>query len=79
MPYHHCDRNGCYTVVPVDKNALQTIGKSTNASVIVTADGGKQFTVPLELDGFTAANDAMADLAKQKAKNPEPSVINGAQ
>ena len=79
IPYHHCDQNGCYIEVPVDKNALAAIGKSANASVIVAADGGKQFTVPLALDGFSGATDALADLAKQKARNPEPSVINGAQ
>jgi invasion protein IalB len=77
IPYNHCDRNGCYAQVPIDKNTLQTLGHSTNASIKISPDVGKDLDLRLSLNGFSEANDALISMTKEKAAKapPEPTVI----
>jgi invasion protein IalB len=79
IPYNHCDRNGCYAQVPIDKNTLQTLGHSSTASLKISPDVGKDLDLHLSLTGFADANDALMSMAKEKATKapaaPEPTVI----
>ena len=77
IPYNHCDRNGCYAQVPIDKNTLQTLGHSTSASLKISPDVGKDLDLRLSLTGFSDANDALISMTKEKATKapPEPTVI----
>ena len=72
LPYHHCDRNGCIAEIAIDRPHLQQIGTSQNASITMVADNGKNYALKLSMKGFADADNAMMDLAKQKAKNPPP-------
>jgi invasion protein IalB len=72
IPYNHCDRNGCYAQVPIDKNTLQTLGHSSAASIKISPDVGKDLDLRLSLTGFSDANDALITMTKQKAKAPPP-------
>jgi len=71
LPYHQCDRNGCYAELPIDKNTLQSLGQSAHASVHI-ADATRGYDLNLSTTGFSDANNALVELAKQKAKNPPP-------
>ena len=71
LPYHQCDRNGCYAELPIDKNTLQNIGTASSALVQIS-DASRNYDLALSLKGFADANNALVDLSKQKAKNPPP-------
>ncbi len=71
LPYHQCDRNGCYAELPIDKNTLQNIGTASSALVQIS-DASRNYDLGLSLKGFADANNALVDLSKQKAKNPPP-------
>ena len=73
LPYRRCDRAGCYVEMVLDNNAVDSLSHSgPSAKMKVVADGGKKFDLIFYLNGFAAAHDSMAELAKQKAKDPEP-------
>ena len=71
LPYRSCDRAGCYVEMVIDNASVDSISHSgANAAIKIVADGGKEFDLHLSLNGFAAAHDKMAELAKQKAKSP---------
>jgi invasion protein IalB len=74
LPYRSCDRAGCYVEMVIDNGSVDSMSHSGPVAAIkVVADGGKGFDLRLSLNGFSAAHDKMAELAKQKAtKTPPP-------
>ena len=73
LHYRRCDRQGCYVEMLVDNASVDSLTKSgPNGRIKVVADGGKTFELRFSLNGFAAAHDSMAALAKEKAKEPKP-------
>jgi invasion protein IalB len=71
MAYRRCDRNGCYVEMLVDNSTVDQIGRGGDGAMVkITADDGKSYDLKISLNGFSAAHDAMAEQAKQKAKTP---------
>ena len=71
MPYRRCDRAGCYVEMLIDNNIVDQIGHGGDTAMVkITADDGKSYDLKISLNGFSAAHDAMAEQAKQKAKAP---------
>ncbi len=71
MPYRRCDRAGCYVEMLLDNSVVDQLSHGGDSAMIkVTADDGKQYDLKFSLKGFSAAHDAMMELAKQKAKTP---------
>src|SRR3954471_2509746 len=71
LPYHQCDRNGCYAELPIDKNTLQNLG-TTGKALVQISDASRNYDLGLSLKGFADASNALVDLSKQRAKNPPP-------
>ena len=72
LHYRRCDRQGCYVEMLVDNASVDSLTKSgPNGRIKVVADGGKTFELRFSLNGFAAAHDSMAALAKEKAKEPK--------
>jgi invasion protein IalB len=71
LPYHQCDRNGCYAELPIDKNTLQNLG-TTGKALVQISDASRNYDLGLSLKGFADANNALVELSKQRAKNPPP-------
>ena len=69
LPYHMCNNNGCMATLPIDKQTLQTLGTTGNASVKI-ADSSRPYELKLSLNGFARAEDRLVELAKAKAVNP---------
>lgn len=70
MPYRRCDRDGCYVELLLTQAVVDGLTKSgPEATVNIVADGGKPFALRFSLNGFAAAHDAMAALARQKASS----------
>jgi len=73
LHYRRCDRSGCYVEMMLPNDSLNSLSHSgPEAKIKIVADSGKPFDLRFSLNGFTAARDAMAELAKQKAKAPAP-------
>lgn len=73
LGFRRCDQAGCYVEGLMPNEMVAAIAKSgPEASVNIVADDGKAFALKFSLNGFASAHDAMAALAKTKAKNPEP-------
>ena len=78
LHYHRCDAGGCYVEMIMENASLDALGHSgANAALKIVLDSGKDYNLPLSLDGFAGARDTMVELAKQKAKTP-PQQINAA-
>jgi invasion protein IalB len=69
-PYHHCDRIGCYIVVPQGNAVVEALKDQAVMKVRVTQFRGKSIDLAVPLKGFGDAHNAMVELAKQKAANP---------
>jgi invasion protein IalB len=70
MPYHHCDRVGCYFGLG-DGNALvDAMSGQSVLKVRVAQFRGKSIDLAVPLKGFEEAHSAMVELAKQKAGKP---------
>lgn len=72
LPYHHCDRIGCYFGIG-NANALLDALKTTDSlKVRVVQYRGKSIDLGVPLKGFSEAHAMMVDLSKQKAGKPAP-------
>jgi invasion protein IalB len=70
LGYHHCDQAGCYIEGVMPNDMVASIAKSgPDATVNIQSDDGKDFALKVSLNGFASAHDAMAALAKTKAKD----------
>jgi invasion protein IalB len=73
MPYRRCDRGGCYVEMLIDNATVDQLSHGGDSAMVkITADDGKNYDLKVSLNGFAAAHDQMAELAKQKAKAPPP-------
>jgi invasion protein IalB len=74
LGFRRCDQAGCYVEGLMPNDMVSALSRSgPSATVNILADDGKKFALPLSLNGFAAAHDSMAQLAKQKAKDaPAP-------
>jgi len=73
LHYRRCDRAGCYVEMMLPNESINSLSHSgPDAKIKIVADSGKPFDLTFSLNGFTAARDAMAEQAKQKAKAPPP-------
>jgi invasion protein IalB len=70
--YHHCDRIGCYMVVPQGNPVVEAFNNQDSMKVRVTQFRGKTIDLNVPLKGFGEAHAAMVELAKQKATNAPP-------
>jgi invasion protein IalB len=65
--YHHCDRIGCYVIVPQGNAIVDALKGQPDMKVRVVQFHGKSFDLNVPLKGFDEAHDAMVELARQKA------------
>jgi invasion protein IalB len=71
--YHHCDRIGCYVIVPQGNAIVDALKGQASMKVRVVQFHGKSFDLSVPLKGFDEAHASMVELAKQKAANkPAP-------
>jgi invasion protein IalB len=79
MPYRRCDRGGCYVEMLIDNSVVDQLAHAGDSALVkIKADDGKNYDLKLSLNGFSAAHDSMAELAKQKAKAPPPAAAAAA-
>lgn len=73
-PYHHCDRIGCYIVVPGGNGVVEALKGLTAMNVRVTQFHGKSIDLSVPLNGFSDAHASMVEFARQKTagKSPAP-------
>jgi invasion protein IalB len=71
--YHHCDRIGCYVIVPQGNAIVDALKGQPDMKVRVVQFHGKSFDLNVPLKGFDEAHASMVELARQKAANkPAP-------
>jgi len=71
--YHHCDRIGCYVIVPQGNAIVDALKGQASMKVRVVQFHGKSFDLSVPLKGFDEAHASMVELAKQKAASkPAP-------
>ncbi len=79
LPYHHCDRVGCYFGVGDGNPAVDAMKDQTVLKVRVSQFRGKSIDLAVPLKGFEEAHTAMVELAKQKAGKPPAAPAAGAE
>jgi invasion protein IalB len=79
LAYRRCDQQGCYVEGVMPNEMVTSLARSgPDASVNIVADDGKAYALKFSLNGFSAAHDAMAALAKEKAKDVPATPAAGA-
>lgn len=66
LRYHHCDRIGCYIIVPQANGLINALRSQQTFKVRVVQFHGKPVDLTVPLKGFNEAHTALVDLAKQK-------------
>ncbi len=69
--YHHCDRIGCYVIVPQGNAIVDALKGQPDMKVRVVQFHGKSFDLNVPLKGFDEAHDSMVELAR-KRRRPRP-------
>lgn len=70
--FHHCDRIGCYVVVPEGNPVVDALMKESEIKVRVVQFRGKSIDLTVPLKGFAEAHASMVELAKQKTSGSVP-------
>lgn len=71
LQFRRCDRGGCYIEGVTDAAMLDALGQNgSQAKAAIVSTEGKSLDINFSLNGFAEARADMADLAKQKAKEP---------
>lgn len=71
--FHHCDRIGCYIIVPQGNAIVDALKSQSSMKVRVVQFKGKSVDLAVPLKGFNEAHAAMVELARQKAASaPAP-------
>ena len=71
LPYGRCDHESCYIETFLGNDAIDALARSApHATVTIAAFHGKTMLLPLSLNGFKDAHNALVDLARQKAVAP---------
>ena len=66
LRYRLCDIQGCYSVAPLDDDAIKALGRATKAEMRIVSADGKKFALNFSLNGFTAAHEALVEMTRQK-------------
>lgn len=66
LKYHHCDRLGCYLVVPQASPIVSTMRGAQKVAVRVSAYRGKTGELDIPIKGFSEALSSMVEYARQK-------------
>jgi invasion protein IalB len=66
LSYHHCDRIGCYIILPQANDLVSALRGQSTFKVRVVQFHGKPVDLTVPLKGFGEAHTALVDLAKQK-------------
>jgi invasion protein IalB len=64
--YHHCDRIGCYIIVPQGNPVVNALKSQSKMKVEVVQFHGKAIDLDVPLKGFNDAHSALVELARQK-------------
>lgn len=79
LAYRRCDQQGCYVEGVMPNEMIASLSRSgPDASINIVADDGKSYALKFSLNGFASAHDAMAALAKEKAKDVPATPAAGA-
>jgi len=70
IPFHHCDRVGCYFGVGNANQVVDAIRSQGSFKVRIAQFRGKSADLDVPTKGFSEANAMMVELAKQKAGKP---------
>ncbi len=70
LKFRRCDGNGCYVEAAIDNNAVNSLGRATQARAQVVFMDGKKYDFMFSLTGFNDAHRALVDLTRQKAVAP---------
>jgi invasion protein IalB len=70
LKFRRCDYQGCYIEIPIDNNAVNSMGRATRAEAQIVSMDGKKYNLVFSLKGFTDAHRALVDLARAKAVTP---------
>ena len=55
VPYTYCDKGGCSASFQLDEKMIGMLKKGKKMEVIGTGANGKEFSLPVSLNGFTQA------------------------
>jgi invasion protein IalB len=66
LRFRLCDVQGCYTLAPLDDNAVKALGRATKAEMKIVSADGKKVNLSFSLNGFTAAHNALVEMTRQK-------------
>ncbi|HWA92694.1 MAG TPA: invasion associated locus B family protein [Rhizomicrobium sp.] len=67
--FHHCDRIGCYIIVPQGNPVIDALKSQAKMKVQVSQFHGRTVDLDVPLKGFNDAHNALVELARQKANN----------
>lgn len=71
LRFRRCDRGGCYIEGVTDPAMLDALGQNGGqAKASIASTEGKTLDINFSLNGFAEARSEMANLARQKAKEP---------
>jgi invasion protein IalB len=73
IPYHHCDRIGCYFGIGNANPVVDAIRAQSSLKVRVSQYRGKSIDLNVPVKGFDEAHAMMVEQAKQKAGKPSAS------
>lgn len=59
VPYVTCLPNGCVATLPVTDKLLDELSNASSLGLVVTAESGRGLTLPVSLQGYKTAVDAM--------------------
>jgi invasion protein IalB len=72
LKFRRCDMQGCYVETGIDNDSIAALGRATKAALQIVSVDGKKFNLAFSLNGFTAAHNALVELARQKATGVTP-------
>jgi invasion protein IalB len=77
LPYRRCDKTGCFVETIIANDAIAALARATpSAKIQIAGFRGRAILLPLSLNGFKDANEALVELAKQKAAKPPPGALS---
>jgi invasion protein IalB len=71
MPFHHCDRIGCYFGVGNANALIDAMKDQSTLKVRLNQFRGKSIDIGVPLKGFSDARSMMMEQAKQRAGKPQ--------
>ena len=65
-PYETCTQVGCFALVTVDADTLQSLMDNENGQVVVVPGNGSPVTIPFSLKGFSEGHAALEQAFEQR-------------